>query len=407
MTALCLPGRAVSCRKSVRGFASAAPRSFTLMAMLLLLLIGAIPANGQKASPEPQRARARMENAVREMGADKRMKKMSEEQQWDMVEFVTGNMLFVAFHELGHGLVSQLRLPVLGRDEDAADYFATLAMLETGTEFSVNVLVQAARGWFLSDRRDKKQGNMLTFYDEHGLDQQRAFAIVCLMVGSDAEQFKGLADWVQMPEDRQRTCRTDYENAKYAWDLVLKPSLRSPDQPRSRIDISYEPGSGSVDTYARSFRSIGFLETLAGYAANRYVLPRPISMVMKGCGDSNAFWHTPTLRETVCYELADDFVELYQGYREKPSPRKKMTSNQLIAENVKRIRLMHKMSMESLADDAGLPSAWLNRMERGLENSTVEQLEKLARALKVETSAFFAQPQRKEAALETGLRARK
>ena len=159
--------------------------------MLLLLLIGAMPANGQKASPEPQRARARMENAVREMGADKRMKKMSEEQQWDMVEFVTGNMLFVALHELGHALVGQLRLPVLGREEDAADYFATLAMLETGTEFSVNVLVQAARGWFLSDRRDKKQGNMLTFYDEHGLDQQRAFAIVCLMVGSDAQQFKG------------------------------------------------------------------------------------------------------------------------------------------------------------------------------------------------------------------------
>jgi hypothetical protein len=303
------------------------------MAMLLLLLIGAMPANGQKASPEPQRARARMENAVREMGADKRMKKMSEEQQWDMVEFVTGNMLFVALHELGHALVGQLRLPVLGREEDAADYFATLAMLETGTEFSVNVLVQAARGWFLSDRRDKKQGNMLTFYDEHGLDQQRAFAIVCLMVGSDAQQFKGLANWVQMPEDRQLTCRTDYENAKYAWDLVLKPSLRSPDQPRSSIDISYEPSSGSIDTYARSFRSIGFLETLAGYAGNRYVLPRPISMVMKGCGDSNAFWHTPTLRETVCYELADDFVELYQGYREKPSPRKRMTSNQLIAEN--------------------------------------------------------------------------
>jgi Putative metallopeptidase len=298
MTALCLRGRAVSCRQSMTGFASVAARSPPLMAMLLLL-IGAMPANGQKASQEPQRARARMESAVREMGADRRMKKMSVEQQWDMVEFVTGNMLFVAFHELGHGLVSQLRLPVLGREEDAADYFATLAMLEIGTEFSVNVLVQAARGWFLSDRRDKKQGNMLTFYDEHGLDQQRAFAIVCLMVGSDAEQFKGLADWVQMPEERQRTCRTDYENAKYAWNLVLKPSLRAPDQPRSSIDISYEPGSGSVDTYARSFRSIG------------------------------------------------------------------------------------------------------------LENSTVEQLEKLAHALKVETSAFFAQPQRKEATLETGLRARK
>src|SRR3974390_2707536 len=99
MTALCASGRAVSCRKSLRGFASAAPRSLTLMAMLQLLRIGALPANGQKASPEPQRARARMEDAVREMGAGKRMKKMSAERQWEMVEFVTGNMLFVAFHE--------------------------------------------------------------------------------------------------------------------------------------------------------------------------------------------------------------------------------------------------------------------------------------------------------------------
>src|SRR5215468_11214641 len=105
-------------------------------------------------------------------GADARMKKMSEQQQRDMVEFVAGNMLFVAFHEMGHALVGQLRLPVLGRGEDAADSFATLAMLAEGTEFSVNVLVQAARGWFLMDRREQKLGNMLSFYDAHGLDKQ-------------------------------------------------------------------------------------------------------------------------------------------------------------------------------------------------------------------------------------------
>jgi hypothetical protein len=324
-----------------------------------------------------------------------------------MVEFVTGNMLFVGFHELGHGLVSQLRVPVLGREEDAVDSFATLAMLEAGTEFSLNVLVQAARGWFLSDRRDQKLGNMLTFYDEHGLDQQRAFGIVCLMVGSDERQFKPLADWVQMPVERQRTCRDDYDNAKYAWDLVLKPHLRSTDAPKSIINVDYEPGSRTLDTYSRSFRSIGFLETLAAHASDRYVLPRPISIVIKACGDSNAWWNTPTLKETLCYEMAEDFVELYQGYREKSAQRKKMTSNQLIGENVKRIRLVHKMSMEGLATDAGMPQAWVIRMERGLENSTVDQLEKLARALKVDTAAFFTQPSRKEASLEAGSRSRK
>jgi hypothetical protein len=333
-------------------------------------------------------------------GADARMKNLSEQQQRDLVEFVTGNMLFVGFHEMGHALASQLRLPVLGRGEDAADSFATLAMLNEGTEFSVNVLVQAARGWFLMDRREQKLGNMLSFYDAHGLDKQRAYAIVCLMVGSNDKLFKELADWVQMPEERQQTCHNDYDDAKYSWDVVLKPFLRSADQPKSNIDIVYEPGPGKLDAYARSFRSIGFLETLAEHASDRYVLPRPITLLMKSCGDSNAWWNTPTLKETLCYEMAADFVELYQGYRERPTQHKKMPSNELIEQNVRRIRLQHQMSVENLTTGAGLPEVWVGRMEHGLESSTVDQLEKLARALKVETAAFFAQPSNKRATLE-------
>ena len=375
---------------------------------LLVLLIGAVPLYAQNAPPEQQRVRARMENAIHEMGGDARMKKMSEQQQQDLIEFVADNMLFVGFHEMGHALVSQLRLPVLGRGEDAADSFATLAMLQEGTEFSVNVLVQAARGWFLMDRREQKLGNTLSFYDEHGLDKQRAYAIVCLMVGSNDKLFKELADWVQMPEERQQTCHNDYDDAKYSWDVVLKPFLRSTDQPKSNIDIVYEPGPGKLDAYARSFRSIGFLETLAEHTSRRYILPRPIGMVMKGCGDSNAWWNTPTLKETLCYEMVEDFVELYQGYTEKRTvPQRKMQSNELIAQNVRRIRLQHNMSMASLAIDSGLPEAWVSRMERGMENCTVDQLEKLAHALKVETATFFVQPSNKQAAAEPKPRSRK
>ena len=89
---------------------------------------------------------------------------------------------------------------------------------------------------------------MLAFYDEHGLDQQRAYAIVCLMVGSNSDQFKELAHWVQMPEARQDTCLGDYSNAKYSRNLVLKPFLRAPDQPKSTIDVAYEPVTGNLDT---------------------------------------------------------------------------------------------------------------------------------------------------------------
>jgi len=130
--------------------------------------------------------------------------------------------------------------------------------------------------------------------------------------------------------------------------------------------------------------------------------------VMKGCGDSNAWWDPPTLKETLCYEMAEDFVDLYQGYTEKRAvSQKKMRSNELIAQNVKRIRLQHNMSMASLATDSGLSETWVSRMEHGLENCTVDQLEKLARALKVETAMFFMQPSNKEAAVDTKSRSQK
>jgi hypothetical protein len=118
-------------------------------------------------------------------------------------------MLFVGFHEMGHALTDLFHLPMLGRAEDAADSFATIALLNAGSEFSINVLVQAARGLFLSDRRDRKQREELDFSDVHGLDRQRAYQIICLMIGSDQERFGELADWVRMPRERKRTCAND------------------------------------------------------------------------------------------------------------------------------------------------------------------------------------------------------
>jgi Putative metallopeptidase len=147
--------------------------------------------------------------------------KASRQNPRDTADFVVGNMLFVGFHEMGHALTDQFHLPTLGRAEDAADSFATIAFLDVGSEFSINVLVQAARGLFLSDRRDRKQREELDFSEAHGLDK-RAYQIICLMVGSDQEQFKELADWVRMPRDRQRGCANDYEDAKHAWHSRLR-----------------------------------------------------------------------------------------------------------------------------------------------------------------------------------------
>jgi hypothetical protein len=265
----------------------------------------------------------------------------------DLIEFVVGNMLFVGFHEMGHALADQFHLPTLGRAEDAADSFATIALLDAGSEFSINVLVQAARGLFLSDRRDRKQGEELDFSDAHGLERQRAYQIICLMVGSDQEHFRELADWVRMPRDRQRTCANDYEDAKFAWHSLLEPHRHADGQPTAITEIAYEVGQGSLERYARSFQSVALLEALSDYVSSRYALSRPIKMVMASCGDANAAWVSSANTETLCYELADDFFDLYEGF----TTNGKAQDNELISKNMARITFAHNA-----------PSGTLNRV---------------------------------------------
>jgi DNA-binding XRE family transcriptional regulator len=372
-------------------------RTFRLVGALFgILLLGSWPASAQttpKPNPAPAKtnpaARMKMNNGVQEMSTDPRLKGLTQAQQMDMIEFVVGNMLFVGFHELGHAVIHELGLPVLGREEDAADSFATIALINIGTDFSNQVLVQAARGWFLMDRRDRKEGDKLEFYDEHGLNQQRAYEIVCLMVGWDEDRFKELADWVHMPQSRQDSCGGDYSNAEFSWNAELKPFRRAPDQPKSKIDVDYGEAKGKLEVYARTLRAIGYLETISGYAAELIVWPRPISIVLQTCGDSNAEWNPAAHKEELCYELAEEFLELYRGYTEVGKVASGMTMNELIARNIRRLRSQHSMSQQGLASGTGMDQNWIKRMENGEENATVAQLNQLASALRVETTELF------------------
>ena len=129
---------------------------------------------------------------------------MSESQREKAVEFITGNLIFVLGHEAGHAVIRQMDIPVTGREEDAADIFATLMALMCTDDFADRVLANAALGWFFSDRRGRRRGDKLDYYDEHGLDLQRAYGVVCLMVGSNMTKFAGVAMAAKLPATGSR-----------------------------------------------------------------------------------------------------------------------------------------------------------------------------------------------------------
>jgi DNA-binding XRE family transcriptional regulator len=357
---------------------------------LCLALLTAIPAAAQTPARQPQQPKPTMEQAATMMSGHARLKGASHQKQMDTVQFIAGNMLFVLLHETAHALVTEMGLPVLGREEDGADAYATVTMLKLGSSFTNRVVTEAAKGWFLSAERNERRGNMLAFYDEHGLDWQRAYQIVCLMVGSDADQFKQLADWVQMPEDRQDSCAGDYSNASWSWDTVLKSHRRAGDQPKTKIDVVYGEGKGRLAMIAQAFRAVGLLETVAEFNADNYVWRAPFTMELQSCGEPGAHWDLKEHKLHVCYEMAEEFLNLYQDVTAEQMKPNRMAPNNVLSRNIRRLRQQQGMSMEKLAEAAGLPRAWMGRMEAGQETATPSQLDKLARALNMPSAELVA-----------------
>jgi hypothetical protein len=230
------------------------------------------------------------------------------------VEFVVGNTLFLCCSTKWAALIREMKLPVLGREEEAADTFAALAMLKVGTSFSQRVLAEASKGWFLSDRRDQQTGAKPLYYDEHNLSEQRAYQIVCLMVGADPGKFKSLAEESHMPESRQESCKEDYAEASRSWGTVLEPHRRTLDRPETKIGVLYSDADDDFEVFARSFREIQILEAVAQQSAADYAWPDPFTMEMRGCGSPGAAWSDKTRTLRICYDLAFDFAQLYSAY---------------------------------------------------------------------------------------------
>jgi hypothetical protein len=308
---------------TIGGHRNAMSRLLSTCAALCLMVVGAGSAfaqspSTQSAAERSQGFQARIEAAARDFADSPRFKSLTQPQRVDRVEFVVGNTLFVLLHEMGHAHIREMQLPVLGRVEDAADEFAVLTLIKVGSAFSHRVLADSAKGWFLSDRRNRETGEPMLFYDEHELNAQRAYRFVCLMVGSDPEIFKDLAVETQLPDDRQKACRDEYEIASRSWESLLKPHLRAADQPKTQIDVEYGDGEGTFDAFVRTFRSVQLLETVARREAEQYAWPNPFKLEMKVCGHPNAEWEDKTRILTVCYEEARDFVELYRAYGAEP-----------------------------------------------------------------------------------------
>jgi hypothetical protein len=131
---------------------------------------------------------------------------------------------FIFAHEFGHALIHNFELPVLGREEDAADGIATVLLLKApdGATYAAD----AAEFWDAFAGRQTPP-KLAEYADNHSFDRQRAFNILCWVGGSDEGILQALAENEIVPEERLASCPAEWQLLERSAEQVLQPHLKN------------------------------------------------------------------------------------------------------------------------------------------------------------------------------------
>ena len=235
----------------------------------------------------------------------------SKAQRAEIRRFAANNSLFVLYHEIGHLLFHQLELPILGREEDAADNVATWILLNKRTKEADLALAQAAEGWALSGIAYDSGGEDSDYAANHSLDKQRAYQIVCLMVGMDEKTFRPIANEYRITTDRQDSCNWDYGTINRSLLGLLGRDNKSGGG--TEVTVTYHGAGRELQYAADAFKSSGVFDQVADELRNNYRLEKPVAFNARRCGEANAFYDPETVEVIFCYELMQDYMDLYSG----------------------------------------------------------------------------------------------
>ena len=192
------------------------------------------------------------------------------------VRYVINNSLFTLYHEVGHLLVDKHQWPVLGREEDVADNFATYILLTQRRRSFHQALKDSALGWKLEDEAYGRDNNPTDYYDSHSLDLQRAYQIVCMMVGEDRETFYQTAQEWRIDRDRQAECGQDYQQISRSLEQLLTPHLNT--RAEANVVVTYEPAGEELSLAYKTLRDSRLLESVAQDLRRNYGLTGTIKI---------------------------------------------------------------------------------------------------------------------------------
>lgn len=232
--------------------------------------------------------------------------------------YVLANTQFTLLHELGHALIHTLKLPVLGREEDAADTLAIAGLLigeiEQLQQHLLERLIVISDEWLLEWNESEDQS---AYWDSHSLEIQRFYNIVCLIYGSDTERFKDVAFGSALPVERSFACEDEFKAARHAveWILAQHGTLERLRTAREQhtsemVKVSYEtPTTPNGAWLAAVLANDGLIDRVAADVDAAFRLPETIEIQVVNCDQPEAYFHTRSKIIVLCWPLVEEFLE--------------------------------------------------------------------------------------------------
>jgi len=134
---------------------------------------------------------------------------------------IIGPLFEVSLHEVGHALFDIFKLPVLGREEDAADQVAAYIMLQFGDTEARRLIAGTAYAYRMEEKKADPCRNLEDYANEHGTPAQRAYNLLCIAYGSDTKMYKGILSKGYLPRSRAEFCEEEYEQVQDAFEMLF------------------------------------------------------------------------------------------------------------------------------------------------------------------------------------------
>jgi hypothetical protein len=141
------------------------------------------------------------------------------------IDAVAGPLFDTCLHEFGHALFDLLRVPIFGREEDAADQVSAYIMLHLGKIEARRLIGGVAYAYETEAQAATGPLTMTQFANVHGTPAQRFYNVLCIAYGADKQLFGDIVEKGYLPKERAEDCEDEYRQIAYAFATLIAPHV--------------------------------------------------------------------------------------------------------------------------------------------------------------------------------------